>query len=73
MVANTYTLIIILQKKWASKMKTKFDIFIEMLEVEIKLIVMLNKNDSSFDNGLVNGLRMAINRAILVDKNLQGE
>jgi hypothetical protein len=54
-------------------MKTKFDIFIEMLEVEIKLIVMLNKNDSSFDNGLVNGLRMAINRAILVDKNLQGE
>lgn len=44
-----------------------------MLEVEIKLIAMLNKNDSLFDNGLVNGLRMAINRAIVIDKYSQGE
>jgi hypothetical protein len=54
-------------------MENKITKLIEMLEVEIKLIAMLNKNDSPFDNGLVNGLRMAINRAIVVDKYLQGE
>jgi hypothetical protein len=54
-------------------MENKISKLIEMLEVEIKLIGILNKNNNSFDNGLVNGLRMAINRAIVVDKYTQGE
>jgi hypothetical protein len=46
---------------------------VELLELEIANISERNKNDNSFDNGIVSGLRMAINRAKVVDKQLKGE